>query len=51
MKDSFGQHGWKEFHRNRKNILDEYDKVIEQTSNRPVKVAHGYAVEAYIRKV
>jgi hypothetical protein len=50
MKDCFGQHGWKEFHRNRKNILDEYQKLLELTENRPVQVAHGQGVEAYIRK-
>lgn len=50
MQDSFGQHGWREFHRNRKNILAEFDKLIEQTSNRPVQTAHGPAVEAYLRK-
>jgi len=49
MKKCFGQHGWKEFHRNRKNILDEYRKLIDLTENRPIKVAHGIAVEAHIR--
>jgi hypothetical protein len=50
MKDSYGQHGWKEFHRNRKDILNEYDKLLDQTKNRPIQVAHGIAVEAYLRK-
>ncbi|MEH6460387.1 DUF6602 domain-containing protein [Chitinimonas sp. JJ19] len=50
MEGSFGQRGWKEFHRNRKNILAEYDKIIEQTSSRPVRSAHGPGIEAYIRK-
>jgi len=50
MKGCFGQHGWKEFHRNRKNILDEYQKLLDLTENRPVQVAHGQGVEAYIRK-
>lgn len=49
MKDSYGQYGWREFHRNRQNILDEFDKVTQQTVNRPVKTAHGPAVEAYLR--
>lgn len=49
MKDCFGQHGWKEFHRNRKNILDEYQRLLDLTANRPVQVAHGQGVEAYIR--
>ena len=46
----YGQHGWKEFHRNRKDILAEFDKILEQTANRPIQVAHGQGVEAYIRK-
>lgn len=50
MEDSTGQHGWKEFHQNRSDILAEFDKLLEQTSNRPIKVAHGVGVEAYIRK-
>jgi hypothetical protein len=50
MQDCYGQHGWKEFHRNRKNILAEFDKIFEQTSNRPIQTAHGLGVEAYIRK-
>ncbi len=50
MKECYGQHGWREFHQNRKNILTEFDKIIEQISNRPVKTAHGNGVEAYIRK-
>jgi hypothetical protein len=50
LKNCFGQQGWKEFHRNRKDILAEFDKILEQTANRPVRVAHGQGVEAYIRK-
>lgn len=50
MQNSYGQYGWKEFHRNRKDILSEYDKILEQTENRPLQVAHGVGVEAYIRK-
>jgi len=50
MENCFGQHGWKEFLRNRKNILDEFDKIFEQTSNRPIQVAHGHGVEAFLRK-
>jgi hypothetical protein len=50
MQNSYGQHGWKEFHRNRKDILSEFDKILEQTENRPIKVAHGIGVEAYLRK-
>lgn len=50
MINCFGQYGWKEFNRNRKDILAEFDKILEQTQNRPVQVAHGQGVEAYIRK-
>jgi len=50
LENCFGQHGWKEFHRNRKDILAEFDKILEQTSNRPIQVAHGQGVEAYLRK-
>ncbi|MDV5047541.1 DUF6602 domain-containing protein [Vibrio diabolicus] len=50
MKDCYGQHGWKQFHRNRKDILDEFDKIYEQLANRPIKTAHGEGVEAYLRK-
>jgi len=51
MQNTYGQHGWKEFYRNRKDILTEYDKILEQNENRPVKVAHGIGVEAYLRKL
>ena len=50
LDNCYGQHGWKEFLRNRKDIITEFDKVLEQTTNRPIHVAHGQAVEAYIRK-
>jgi len=50
LKNCYGQHGWKEFHRNRKDILAEFDKILEQTTNRPIQVAHGQGVEAYLRK-
>lgn len=49
MDNCYGQHGWQEFNRNRKNILAEYDKILEQTTNRPIKVAHGKGAEAYFR--
>lgn len=50
MKNCFGQHGWKEFNQNRKDILFELDRIIEKTQNRPIQVAHGQGVEAFIRK-
>jgi len=50
MENCYGQHGWREFNSNRKNILSELDKALELIQNRPIQVAHGQAVEAYIRK-
>lgn len=50
MEKCYGQNGWKEFNRNRKDILSELDKVLEQTENRPIQVSHGLAVEAHLRK-
>ena len=41
--------GWKEFHRNRKDILDEFDRAKEYNSSRPVKTEHGLAGEAALR--
>ncbi len=50
MENCYGQHGWKEFNRNRKDILSDFDKIREQTENRPVQVAHGQGAEAFLRK-
>lgn len=50
MNGCYGQFGWREFHRNRKDILAEFDRIAEQTLNRPVRTAHGTGVEAYLRK-
>jgi hypothetical protein len=50
MDDSFGYFGWQEFNENRNDILLEYDKVFRKSTNKPIKVAHGVAVEAYIRE-
>lgn len=50
MNGCHGQFGWREFHRNRKDILAEFDRIAEQTLNRPVRTAHGAGVEAYLRK-
>lgn len=50
MNKCFGMHGWREFHRNRKDILAEFDRLREITQNRPVQTAHGQGVEAYLRK-
>jgi hypothetical protein len=46
----YGISGWKEFHRNRQDILDEVNRVRQLITNRSVKTAHGVAGEAYIRK-
>lgn len=45
-----GQHGWREFSRNREDLLSEFDKSIELNSNRPVRVAHGVSLEASLRR-
>lgn len=50
MEGCYGQHGWKQFHRNRKDILHEFDKIYELLEDRPIKTAHGDGVEAYLRK-
>lgn len=45
----YGMFGWKEFHRNRKDILDEFDRAKEYNSSRPVQAEHGNAAEGKIR--
>ncbi|CAD0004311.1 DUF6602 domain-containing protein [Flavobacterium chungangense] len=50
MENFYGQHGWQEFNRNRKDILVEFDRILELIKSRPVKTAHGNGVEAYLRK-
>lgn len=45
----YGSYGWKEFNQNRDNILNEFDRVKALIERRPIKTAHGVAVEAYIR--
>lgn len=50
MENFYGQHGWQEFNTNRKDILSEFDRILELTKKRPVQVAHGNGVEAYLRK-
>lgn len=45
----YGSFGWREFNQNRENILNEFDRVKALTERRPVKTAHGFAGEAYIR--
>ncbi len=49
LENCYGQHGWKEFFTNRKNILSEYDRLLDLTVNRPIKVSHGQGVEAFLR--
>ncbi len=50
MKKKLGTIGWREFNQNRLNILNEYDRIKNITQHRPVKTAHGNAVEAFVRK-
>jgi hypothetical protein len=50
MKDCYGMSGWRQFLQNRRNILCEVDKLLEQISYRPIKTAHGDAGEAKIRE-
>src|SRR5581483_5139416 len=45
-----GMFGWKEFHRNRKDILAEFDRARAYNSSRPVRVEHGTAAEAEVRR-
>jgi hypothetical protein len=46
----YGNFGWKEFLRNRKDILAEFDRAKELSTSRPVKTEHGIAGEAGIRR-
>jgi hypothetical protein len=46
----YGMFGWKEFHRNRKDILVEFDRAKEYNSSRPVQTEHGNAGEAELRR-
>jgi len=45
-----GSIGWKEFNRNRKSILEAFDKAKELNENRPVQTRHGVTGEAEFRK-
>jgi hypothetical protein len=46
----YGMFGWKEFHRNRKDILAEFDRAKDYNSSRPIRVEHGTAAEAELRR-
>lgn len=48
--DKYGLIGWKEFHNTRTDILDEFHRAKGYNVSRPVKVAHGIAGEAALRK-
>jgi hypothetical protein len=50
MDKVFGMAGWRQFLQNRRDILCEVDKLLEQTSNRPIRTAHGEAGEAKVRE-
>ena len=36
MDGCYGQHGWREFHTNRKDILAKYDRLAEKTKNQRI---------------
>ena len=46
----YGLVGWKEFHNNRNEILSEFNRAKEYNVSRPVRVQHGKAGEAAVRK-
>jgi hypothetical protein len=46
----YGLVGSKEFHNNRKEILNEFSRAKEYNVSRPVRVQHGKAGEAAVRK-
>jgi len=46
----YGQVGWKEFHHTRKEILNEFERAKGYNVSRPVRVQHGNAGEAALRK-
>jgi len=45
----YGFFGWREFRRNRKDIIAEFLKAKEYNASRPVHTAHGPAGEAALR--
>lgn len=50
MPEITGMFGWKQFDRNRKDILSELDRSLELIEDRPVKTEHGDALEAIVRQ-
>jgi len=46
----YGLVGWKEFHNTRKEILSEFNRAKEYNVSRLVRVQHGKAGEAAVRK-
>ena len=46
----YGLVGWKEFHNNRKEILSEFNRAKGYNVSRPVRVQHGKAGDAAVRK-
>lgn len=41
-----GYFGWREFQRNRRDLLGEFDRAKEYNASRPVRTEHGNAGEA-----
>ena len=46
----YGFFGWKEFRRNRKDLLAEFARAKDYSASRPVQSEHGNAAEAVLRK-
>lgn len=46
----YGYFGWREFQRNRRDLLSEFDRAKEYNASRPVRTEHGNAGEAALRK-
>jgi len=47
---TYGMFGWTEFHRNRKDLLAEFDRAKGYNASRRVRMEHGIAGEADIRR-
>jgi len=46
----YGMFGWEQFHRNREDILAEFERSKGYNSSRPVQTEHGPAGEAELRR-
>lgn len=50
LNQQYGFFGWREFQTNRSELLSEFDRSKSLNQSRPVKVEHGTAGEAVVRK-